>query len=58
MSISVQIWKKYGAYLIGVTNIARQNKNYTFEQFLYACDGHTGGWSVEALRKAWLKGAE
>lgn len=56
MNIEVQIWKKYGSYLIGVTGISAKYKQATFEQFLYACDGQFGGWSKEALAKAWNNG--
>lgn len=49
----VQIWKKYGSYLIGVTGIAQKYPTATFQQFLYACEGQFGGWSELALKKAW-----
>lgn len=57
MQTQVKIWKKYGAYLIGVTGIARENPNASFQQFINACDGQYGGWSIEALKNAWNKGA-
>ncbi len=57
MQTQVKIWKKYGAYLIGVTGIARENPNASFQQFINACDGQYGGWSIEALNNAWNKGA-
>jgi len=31
--------------------------NASFQQFINACDGQYGGWSIEALNNAWNKGA-
>jgi hypothetical protein len=49
----IEIWRQYGAYLIGVGAIARNHPNATFAQFLAACGHSRGGWADEALRKAW-----
>lgn len=52
----IEIWNKYGAYLIGVTGISAKHKGVSFETFYNNLDGSTGGWSREALKNAWNVG--
>ena len=42
----IEIWNKYGAYLIGVTGISAKHKGVSFETFYNNLDGSTGGWRV------------
>lgn len=54
----IAAWHKYGSYLIGVTGIAVKFSDKSFNDFINTCDGNTGGWSIEALRKAWANGSK
>ena len=38
----IEIWNKYGAYLIGVTGISAKHKGVSFETFYNNLDGSTG----------------
>lgn len=52
----IEIWNRYGAYLIGVTGISRKHKGTSFETFYNLLGHQTGCWSREALRNAWEAG--
>jgi hypothetical protein len=50
----IETWQRYGAYLTGVTGIAKRWPNLTFDRFysiLCSYPSH-GGWAKEALRRA------
>jgi hypothetical protein len=54
----IEGWQRYGAYLNGVTGIARRCHTLTFEHFycvLCSYPSH-GGWGKEALRNAFNSG--
>ena len=53
LATEIEIWQKYGAYLIGVSRIAQNHPNATFQQFLNACGHNRGGWADAALKQAW-----
>lgn len=55
---AVEIWVRYGAYLNGVTHLAIQYKDSSFEDVLAAMDraGTRGCWADEALRNAFNAG--
>lgn len=55
LKTAIEIWQKYGAYLIGVRRIAVDYPEVSFQQFMAALQEHAtyGHWSREALQRAW-----
>ena len=52
----IECWQRYGAYLSGVSYIARRMPQLTFDRFyavLCSYPSH-GGWGKEALRNAFV----